>query len=365
MRTVPSGLASHLALECTSLATCFALTRRDGQRFFLTDHDVDLVVGADTYLSAEGYTRSALAAREGFVVDNIELSGFFGVGGITLTAVRQGLFDYSDAHLFVVNHQDLSQGSLTLARGVLGEAVHDGDGGYSFEIRGLMQRLRAKTTPVYTPECRVDLGSSLCKVPIDPALIQRSTAYALGDFVRVITDGAETGAARFENRIYECTTAGTTAGSAPTYDTTVAAVTSDGSAAFTARRAFARHAVVATVTDRRVFTVTVAESRAVDGWFAGGVAVFETGNNAGIVAEVKTWTQGTARVVLYLPLLAEITVGDKLALVPGCDKRFATCITKWDIDGSRDFSEAGNFLNFRGFPHLPGQDQVMAYPDAP
>ena len=36
---------------------------------------------------------------------------------------------------------------------------------------------------------------------------------------------------------------------------------------------------------------------------------------------------------------------------PGCDKRAETCRAKFD-----------NFLNFRGFPHIPGDDWVTAYP---
>ena len=34
----------------------------------------------------------------------------------------------------------------------------------------------------------------------------------------------------------------------------------------------------------------------------------------------------------------------------GCDKTFATCKAKFD-----------NALNFRGFPHLPGNDAAYAY----
>jgi len=37
----------------------------------------------------------------------------------------------------------------------------------------------------------------------------------------------------------------------------------------------------------------------------------------------------------------------------GCDKRFDTCRLKFD-----------NLANFQGFPDLPGDDWVIAYPDA-
>ena len=42
--------------------------------------------------------------------------------------------------------------------------------------------------------------------------------------------------------------------------------------------------------------------------------------------------------------------GDRVRLTAGCDKRPATCRLKFQ-----------NFLNFRGFPHIPGQDAVLRY----
>ena len=42
--------------------------------------------------------------------------------------------------------------------------------------------------------------------------------------------------------------------------------------------------------------------------------------------------------------------GDAFTIVAGCDKRFATCKAKF-----------ANPLNFRGFPHLPGNDAAYGY----
>ena len=46
-----------------------------------------------------------------------------------------------------------------------------------------------------------------------------------------------------------------------------------------------------------------------------------------------------------------VASGDRFRVVAGCDKAAATCGEKFD-----------NFLNFRGFPHIPGEDWVTAYP---
>jgi len=42
--------------------------------------------------------------------------------------------------------------------------------------------------------------------------------------------------------------------------------------------------------------------------------------------------------------------GDTFTLTAGCDKRFETCRAKF-----------ANALNFRGFPHMPGNDFVVGY----
>ena len=157
----------------------------------------------------------------------------------------------------------------------------------------------------------------------------------------------------YENRIYRCVTAGTTAATQPVYDTTPGNDTTDGTAVFRCEEAWTRHAQVASVTDRRTFTITVDEPRAADGWFTGGIVVFETGANAGVALEVKTWTQSGSQVELYLPAPFDVAVGDRLRISPGCDKRLATCKAKFS-----------NVLNFRGEPFVPGADEMAKYPDA-
>ena len=47
---------------------------------------------------------------------------------------------------------------------------------------------------------------------------------------------------------------------------------------------------------------------------------------------------------------AGIAVGDDIELTAGCDKRFETCRDRFR-----------NQDNFRGFPHMPGNDFVTRY----
>lgn len=344
-KTITAGLKAHLQQETTTLATCWRIVRRDGVEFHFTDHDRDLVIDGDTYSAESGYSRTAISNNAALSVDNLDLDGIFDDESITLADLRAGKFDYASVYIFMVNWADLTQGKLKLRRGTLGEMVAMPSGIFHTELRGMTEVLNQQIVEVRGAECPADLGDSRCKMPINPDEVSRSTAYAVGDYVRVPTSPTSpTTYAQYDNRIYRCVTAGTTAASAPTYDTTVGNQTSDGTATFEAEEAWTRHATVASVTDNRTFTLSVTESRAVDDWFNHGALFFDTGNNAGVGQEIKDWVQSSSEVTLFLPMQLAVEVGDAVRLYPGCDKRFATCKTKFD-----------NVVNFRGYPHIPGQ----------
>jgi uncharacterized phage protein (TIGR02218 family) len=55
-------------------------------------------------------------------------------------------------------------------------------------------------------------------------------------------------------------------------------------------------------------------------------------------------------IALWSPPVAPLLAGDAVTLTVGCDKRFDTCRDRF-----------ANALNFRGFPHIPGNDFVMGY----
>ncbi|MFG1180320.1 DUF2163 domain-containing protein [Xanthobacter versatilis] len=87
------------------------------------------------------------------------------------------------------------------------------------------------------------------------------------------------------------------------------------------------------------------------GAFARGRARLSSGANAGFVTEVKAHLVDAEGVLLRLwqrPPFA-VAEGDGITLTAGCDKQFATCRDRFS-----------NALNFRGFPHMPGNDFVIA-----
>jgi uncharacterized phage protein (TIGR02218 family) len=107
---------------------------------------------------------------------------------------------------------------------------------------------------------------------------------------------------------------------------------------------------VATVTSATAFETSLAQAT---GWYDGGELTWTSGANAGQTVAVRSWDVGTSKLTLFLPAFYAIQAGDAFTIRPGCDKTFATCQAKFD-----------NAINFRGFPHVPGNDQVFRYPDA-
>lgn len=90
-----------------------------------------------------------------------------------------------------------------------------------------------------------------------------------------------------------------------------------------------------------------------DGWFAHGTLEVLTGAASGLKATIKVDTQGAAgrRLVLWEALPVSASAGDIIRVQAGCNRLLATCQKKF-----------GNLLNFRGFPHIPGDDWITSYP---
>jgi len=534
VKSTSAELSTHIAGTVTTLATLWKITRTDGVSLHFTDHDRDLDYDGDTYVAASGYKRTAIANNVSLSVDNVDVEGVFNDAGLTEEELRVGLYDYADVRMMIINWADTLQGVLKLRRGKLGEVSLTPQGFYQAELRGLSQLLSQNILESYTAECRVDVGSTKCKIPILPAVLGREAEVEVGEFYRVptktltgvdwaqlgrnmgfeigtagtgktsiegwtiltgtwnlyasngglspdsgglflsggagsnssieqiinledigistteIDDGnatadfsikranqtatldtgrvivqfrSEAGAilgtpldtgseaitpedtwvtrsftgtaipvgtrnvrivlstakvggtyadtafdstqltvhetARtntfheiYENRVYEVTTAGTTAVSQPTYDTTIGNPTTDGTAELTARDAWTRDAVITEVIDNRTVTIDVTEARAVDGWFDQGALIFESSENAGKVHEIREWTQAELQIVGFLPPPFEVVPGAKCRIYPGCDKRAATCTSKFS-----------NIINFRGEPWIPGQDEFARFAD--
>lgn len=108
---------------------------------------------------------------------------------------------------------------------------------------------------------------------------------------------------------------------------------------------------VVSVTNRARFVIDSADPGTAPQW-ANGLIRWIDGANAGIACEVKDvdWASGLVTLWAPPPYLPE--AGDSFTLRPGCDKTPETC------------KAYANYLNFGGFPDLPGTDAIADTPDA-
>jgi uncharacterized phage protein (TIGR02218 family) len=87
------------------------------------------------------------------------------------------------------------------------------------------------------------------------------------------------------------------------------------------------------------------------GWFAFGDITWTSGTLAGRTVTVLDHKRTPEGLLIVLPPAGSVpAAGTGFAIRAGCDKRFSTCKEKFS-----------NPLNFRGFPHLPGNDAAYSY----
>ncbi len=90
-----------------------------------------------------------------------------------------------------------------------------------------------------------------------------------------------------------------------------------------------------------------------EGWFSGGRLQVLSGKAEGLLAVIKSDQNHAAHreLILWESVRADVHSGDLLRLYAGCDKREETCRLKFF-----------NYENYRGFPHIPGEDWLLSYP---
>ena len=110
---------------------------------------------------------------------------------------------------------------------------------------------------------------------------------------------------------------------------------------------------VIALTGDRSFAASVLVSFAAS-WLTLGRLTWTSGANGGRTAEVASHdvVGGAHGLTLLETPVRPIAPGDDFVARAGCDKRLETCRDRF-----------ANVVNFRGFPHIPGQDAVIRYPN--
>lgn len=88
-------------------------------------------------------------------------------------------------------------------------------------------------------------------------------------------------------------------------------------------------------------------------WFSFGVLTWIDGPASGLSVDVRTHLKSGEDVTVELgrDFVEAPEIGSRFAIIAGCDKRLSTCRGKF-----------ANVRNFRGFPYIPGETWMAAYP---
>lgn len=346
-RTIPAGMAPHLASSTRSLCWCLRIDAVNGVSIGLTTHDrplsIDLGDGALDYVG--GLTMSEVSLSAGLGADNFQATGPLGAL-FTAEDIAGGRWNSARYRLFQVNHRSLASGAIKVLGGKLGQPLINGRS-FSLEGLGHTASYNQEIGRVTSPYCAETFGSARCKYPLLPdpwaagvdVTVRGAWDAGVGSFVRPTV---------FNGYHYSCSVAGTSGGAEPAWPTTLGATISDGSATWTCVKAATIEAVVASVTSGFGFTVGALPFGTVNHELAYGRVAFTSGALVDdLEIEIFKWTAGARAIELYASMAALPLVGDTLVIRRPCLNTRVDCRDSWR-----------NTWNFRGEPDQIGRAHV-------
>lgn len=367
MKSVSANLLAHLASEVATLATCWRIVLTDATVLRFTDHNADLLINGELYLASTGYTATDIQDSDALNVDNLEVQGVIESPSITEEDLRIGRWDNAAFEIFEVNYNDLTQGSLNLKTGTLGEVTLNRNT-FAAELRGLTQAYTRTIGELDSPTCRANLGDSRCGVSLG-ALTVTGTLDDVNDDGITLYDAARAEAGPTGGLTITNIEATGTVGEIFVYidlanETfsvgdiiTISGVVGDDIAwvnAVTRVDEVSHNGIVIYhaqdpwygSADCGYTSGGTATPMVDSGYFDGGLITFTSGLCDGFSQEVKAYVPG--QITLHLPMPYALAAGDTYSLVAGCDKALSTCRDRFS-----------NVVNFRGEPYLPGIDKVL------
>lgn len=353
MKTIPSALLTHFGLDVTTVAAALRVERTDGEVYAFTSHDEPATIDGDDYDPEQGLSVSSVVVSSGAAVGNLELTTLHDGTVFTTIDLLGGVWRNAEFYIFRYNYNSISDGVEAILAGTFGE-IELKKNQVVIELRDLRQYLQQEVGSRTSKTCRYRLGLnsglSHCPVRLDPPAWVATHAYTVrqpGD----AGTGSVVKHASVPNRHFKCTTAGTSGGSAPAWNTTIGGTTSDGSVTWTTIQALTVTGTITSLTDNQVFRDS-ARTESAD-YFGNGDFEFTSGPNAGLSRRIKDYdNNGTFH--LSMPFLNAVAIGHAYRATAGCRKRRdEDCIPKFDA-----------VLDFGAEPDAPGIDTLSKPPKA-
>lgn len=285
MKPAHPDLIAHLQQSVTTLAYLWLIRRLDGRELGFTSFDQDLTIGDVTYKAATGFTPSAVATDLGLSVNNQTLQSVLDDQSITERDLLGGKYDGARVTVMLVNYLDLP---------------------YNLAVD--------------PPKHLVLSAGILGEVTQSPQGFAVE-ARSLAQFLQQKYSEATSKLCRYEFGDARCGV-----NLAP----------------------YSHPATVTTVTNNRIFQITV-EEPVPGGLLQYGHARFTSGANRGLRVAIATHNGSTLSLFEPLPFAPE--PGDTLTVIQGCDKTIDNGCGRYN-----------NVVNFGGEPSIIGQDEYYRNP---
>jgi hypothetical protein len=101
MKNIPSALKAHYKSRFTTTCTMWHITMTSGDELFFTDHDKDIIYEEELYVSAAGFSTTALESHSDLSVDNINIESFVSDQSGINVGTEEGFFVSSRVERFV------------------------------------------------------------------------------------------------------------------------------------------------------------------------------------------------------------------------------------------------------------------------
>jgi uncharacterized phage protein (TIGR02218 family) len=162
--------------EWSRILYCIRIVTVHGPTLRLCQYPYDVQMGAETYQGAQGYEFTGIEAGSDFAASSVDLSGFVGVGGITLPQIASGLFDSARVYLFATDWANPVEDEEPIASAIFGKTAIE-DEKYTAEIMLLIDALNQTVGKSYGASCPKVFGGQEfagCGVDLGPITVTGS-----------------------------------------------------------------------------------------------------------------------------------------------------------------------------------------------
>ena len=175
------ALLSHISQETISLAYCCKITPISGSSIALTDIDRNLEIDGTSYRAEPGLTVRLIEHSLGLSTANVETLSESEI--FSEAALSRGVFDNAHVEIFVVNYEDISQGSIAVFTGAVVEVTLQ-NGIFKATLRGGMNTIKEKVGTLFSPQCRAQFCDKECML--------KAARYTFKGSISTVTDEFKT-----------------------------------------------------------------------------------------------------------------------------------------------------------------------------